>query len=475
MVLRRLLSATRCWAAPSLVDHVDGLVGQLAVVDVAGRQFHRHLDRLGGVFDVVVVLEIGLQTLQDLDAVLHRRLVHVDLLEPAGERAVLFEVLAEFLVGGRAHAAQLAALQGGLQQVGRVHRAAGRGPGPDHRVDLVDEQHGIGVILKLGHHGLEPLFEIAAIAGSGEQGAHVERIDRGPGQHVGHLALDDLVGKTLGNRSLAHAGVTHQERVVLAAAAEHLNAAFHLIGTADQRVHVALLGFDVEVHAILGQRAVLFLGHGAGLCGLFVVRRSGDRTALAKGGVLGHAMGDEVHRVIAGHVLLLQEIGGIALALGKDRDEDVGPGHFGPARGLHMDRGALDHALERGGGHGFGAVDVGDEGRQIVLDEFFEAVAQLVQIDRTGPHHAGGVRFIDQGKQQMLQRGKLVTTRVCQGQGRMDGLLKGCRKRRHLMCSSDRGLGGRVPRQRWPLDVKDRCYRRRFKQKLWNLYQSVVR
>ena len=32
-----------------LVDHVDRLVGQLAVVDVARRQFDRRLDRLVGV------------------------------------------------------------------------------------------------------------------------------------------------------------------------------------------------------------------------------------------------------------------------------------------------------------------------------------------------------------------------------------------------------------------------------------------
>jgi len=40
-----------------LVDHVDRLVGQLAVVDVARRQLDRGLDRLIGVFELVIVLE----------------------------------------------------------------------------------------------------------------------------------------------------------------------------------------------------------------------------------------------------------------------------------------------------------------------------------------------------------------------------------------------------------------------------------
>ena len=88
-----------------LVDHVDRLVGQLAVVDVLGRQLHRRLDRLVGVLELVVLLEVRLQALEDLDGVLDRRLLDVDLLEAAHQRAVLLEVLAVLLVGGRADAA----------------------------------------------------------------------------------------------------------------------------------------------------------------------------------------------------------------------------------------------------------------------------------------------------------------------------------------------------------------------------------
>ncbi len=82
-----------------LVDHVDRLVGQLAVVDVARRQLHRGLHRLVGVAELVELLEIGLQPLEDFDRVRDARLVDVDLLEAAHERAVLLEILPVFLVG----------------------------------------------------------------------------------------------------------------------------------------------------------------------------------------------------------------------------------------------------------------------------------------------------------------------------------------------------------------------------------------
>ncbi len=83
-----------------LVDHVDRLVGQLAVVDVARRQLDRGLDRVGGVADLVVVLERRLEPHQDLEGLVLGRLVDVDLLEAADQGAVLLEIVAVLLVGG---------------------------------------------------------------------------------------------------------------------------------------------------------------------------------------------------------------------------------------------------------------------------------------------------------------------------------------------------------------------------------------
>ena len=55
-------------ARAGLVDHVDRLVRQQPVADVLDRQVDRGLERLGGVFDLVVLLEARLQTVEDLDA-----------------------------------------------------------------------------------------------------------------------------------------------------------------------------------------------------------------------------------------------------------------------------------------------------------------------------------------------------------------------------------------------------------------------
>ena len=167
------------------------------------------------------------------------RLVHVDLLEAAHQRAVLLEILAIFLVGGRADAAQRALRQRRLEQVGGVHRAARGRAGADDGVDLVDEQDRVLVLLDLLHHLLQALFEIAAIARAGEQRAHVEREDGRAGEHLRHLAADDLAREAFGDRGLADAGIADQQRVVLLPPAQHLDGALDLGLAADQRIDPA--------------------------------------------------------------------------------------------------------------------------------------------------------------------------------------------------------------------------------------------
>ena len=412
-------------SSTSLVDHVDCLIGQFAVVDITGRQFHGGFDRIVGVADLVVIFEVGLQTLQDFHRVLDRWLVHVDFLETTSKCAVFFEMLAELFVGGRPHAAQLTALQCRFQQVGRIHRTARGRTRTDHSVDFVDEQNGIVVVFEFGHNRLETLFEITTITGSSEKGAHVEAEDRRFRQHLGHFAVYDLAGKAFGDSGFTNARITNEKRVVFTAAAKHLNAAFNLVIATDQRINVPLRGFRVQVHAVFGKSGVFRFGcFGCCLrCTVFFVVSAHDWTRLAKGGVFGNTVRDKVDRVIAGHFLILEEIGRIGFAFRKDRDEDVRTRDFCATRRLDVDRGALDHTLEGSGGHGFGPVDFGDQSRQIVVDIFFEVFAQLIEIDRARFHDACGVGFIDQGQQKMFECSEFVATRIGQSQRRMDGLL----------------------------------------------------
>ena len=158
-----------------------------------------------------------LQAAQDGDGVLDGRLADHDRLEAPLQGRVLLDVLAVLVERGRADGAQLAAGQRRLEQVGGVDRALGRA-GPDDRVQLVDEEDDLaGGVLDLLEDGLEPVLELAAVLGPGEQRAHVQRDDALAREPLGHVAVDDALGQALDDGRLADARLADQHRVVLGA------------------------------------------------------------------------------------------------------------------------------------------------------------------------------------------------------------------------------------------------------------------
>ncbi len=61
-------------------------------------------------------------------------------------------------------------------------------------------------------------------------------------QALGHVAVDDALGEALDDRGLADAGLADEHRVVLGAAAEHLDDAADLVVAADDRIELAVAG-----------------------------------------------------------------------------------------------------------------------------------------------------------------------------------------------------------------------------------------
>ena len=74
------------YARACLVQHIDRLVREEAVGDVAPGEFHAGLQRLFRIAYLVVLLVVGGDVAQDLERLLGRRGLDDDLLEPALER-----------------------------------------------------------------------------------------------------------------------------------------------------------------------------------------------------------------------------------------------------------------------------------------------------------------------------------------------------------------------------------------------------
>ena len=273
----------------------------------------------------------------------------------------------------------------------------------------------------------QPLLEVAAIAGAGQQRPHVEAVDGGAFQHLRNLVVDDLAGQAFGDGGLADAGVADQQGVVLGPAAQDLDGPLDLGVTADQGIDLAVARLFIEVDAIGFQCLTAGLGGGGVLGVLGASAGLGRALVDAASSLLGDTVGDVVDRVIAGHVLLLQEIGGVALALAEDGDQHIRARDLLAARALDVDHRALDHALEAGRGLGVLAV-AGGQRRQVCVDIEGQGRLQGDQIDIAGRHHIGGVRVIDQGQQQVFKRGVFMPPLVGVMHRTVQGLFERTRK-----------------------------------------------
>ena len=134
-------------------------------------------------------------------------------------------------------------------------------------MQLVDEQNHIAGLLDFFQRLLDALLELTTVLGAGHHAGEVQGQDLLIQQVVGHIAHDDLPGQTLGDGGLAHAGLADQAGVVLLPPVQNLNHPLDLLGAANDRIQLAVLGllgqrdavvFQILPLAVLGVLAVLF-------------------------------------------------------------------------------------------------------------------------------------------------------------------------------------------------------------------------
>ena len=118
------------------------------------------------------------------------------------------------------------------------------------------------------------------------------------------------------------------------------------------------------------------------------------------------------------------------LALGEDRDQHVGAGHFLAARRLDVERRPLDDALEAVCRLGL-ILAVDDEVLELRIEIMNDGLAQPVEVDAAGPEHRRRVDVVDQRQQQMLERRIFVTALVGERQRPTKGLFERAGENRH--------------------------------------------
>ena len=294
--------------AGRLVDEVDGLVRQVAVGDVADGQ-------LGGgphcvIRDghLVMLLVAVADAEQDLHGLLDRGLLDHHGLEAALQGGVALDVLAVLVEGRRADALQLPTGERRLEDVGGVDGAF-RGARADQRVQLVDEQDRVAGAAQLLDDLLEPLLELAAVLGAGDERSDVQGQDPLVRERLGHIARDDALGEALRDGRLADTRLTDERRVVLGPAGQDLDDPLDLLVTADDGIDLAGPDRVREVDAQLVDGGRL-----AGALGL-LGRRRGAR--------LGQHPDDLVADLVQVHAQRLQDPRRDALALADESQQQV--------------------------------------------------------------------------------------------------------------------------------------------------------
>ena len=293
-----------------------------------------------------------LQAAENGDRVLDVGFVDDDRLETPFQGGVFFHVFAILVQRRGADAAELAAGQGRLEQVGGVAAAFGAA-GADDRMQLVDEEHDVSSAGNFLQDGLEPLFELAAELRAGHQGAHVQGDDAAVFEAFGHVAVDDPQGQALDNGRLAHAGLADQHGIVLRAPGQDLDHAADFLVAADHGVELSLPGPLDEVDAVALQGLEL---------GLRVL--VGDPLAAADG-----LHGLEQFLVREG--VELEDILGLRVDLRECQEEVLGGDEL-VLHGVGLALGGLQHADQFTAGlRGRSAADLG-QALQLAADDAFQ-------------------------------------------------------------------------------------------------------
>ena len=224
-----------------------------------------------------------------------RRLVHLHGLEATFERSILLEVLAVLVDRGGTDGLELTAREQRLEDGCGVDGALGS-TGADEGVDLVDEGDDVTAGADLLCDLLQALFEVTAVAASGDEGSEVESVELLVFQRLRHITANDRLGEAFDHGSLTDTGLTDQHRVVLGATGQDLHDPLHLLLAPDDRVEFAVARGLGEVAPELVKDLASALGGLGGLAAdgdLFLALVAGEQLD----DLLAHAVevGAELH------------------------------------------------------------------------------------------------------------------------------------------------------------------------------------
>ena len=237
------------------VDQVDRLVRQKTVRDILIGKRGGGDDRGILDFDPVMHFVTLLESAQNGNRILHTRLGNQNGLETAFQSGIFLDIFPVLVQCRRTDTMQFSARQQRFQQISGIHCALASGARPDYGVQLVDKQNNPSFRGRhFLQHGFQPLFEFAAVLGSGNQRPHVKGNQFLVFEPFRHVAAHDPVRQPFHDRGLADTRFSDQHRIVLRPARKNLNRTADLVIAPDHGIELILRGSRGQVTSIFFQR-----------------------------------------------------------------------------------------------------------------------------------------------------------------------------------------------------------------------------
>ena len=239
-------------ASASLIEDINCLVWQKAVLDVAARKCNSSLDSSLGIVDVVVLLIAVLKTVDDRNGVVVVWLADVDWLETPLKCSVLLDMFTVLFCRSCADDLDFSTRQRWLQD-GRGVDGAFCGTCTNDGVNLVNEEDVILGFLQLSNNLLHAVLKLTAILRTSYQTCQVKRPNLLSAQDVRNVTGCNELSQALNNSSLTNARVSQDKWVVFLTAGKNLHDTLNLAITTDDRVKLFICSKLSKVAAKLLQ------------------------------------------------------------------------------------------------------------------------------------------------------------------------------------------------------------------------------
>ena len=239
-------------ASTSLIEDINCLVWQEAILDVAARKRNGSLDGSLGVVDVVVLLVAVLKTVDDRNGVVVVWLANVDRLETPLKCSVLLDMFTILFCRSCTDDLDFSTRQRRLKDGCSIDGAL-CGACTNDSVNLINEEDVILGFLQLSNNLLHAVLKLTAILGTSYQTCQVKRPNLLSAQDIRNIARSNELSQALNNGGLTNAGIAQDKWVVLLAAGKNLHDTLNLAVTTDDRVKLFICGKLSKVAAKLLQ------------------------------------------------------------------------------------------------------------------------------------------------------------------------------------------------------------------------------